>query len=88
VFGKETEVENRACKVEFAPQSLRTDCEYKKKIFLSPSQWREAPCEGTNSPRLFTPGETKALAKSKAQNKVPTEGRLLDFSYDFPMILA
>jgi hypothetical protein len=26
---------------------------------------REAPCEGTNSPRLFTPGETKALAKSK-----------------------
>jgi hypothetical protein len=23
---------------------------------------REAPCEGTNSPRLFTPGETKALA--------------------------
>jgi hypothetical protein len=32
---------------------------------LSPSQRREAPCEGTNSPRLFTPGETKALAKSK-----------------------
>jgi hypothetical protein len=24
-----------------------------------------APCEGTNSPRLFTPGETKALAESK-----------------------
>jgi hypothetical protein len=24
-----------------------------------------APCEGTNSPRLFTPRETKALAKSK-----------------------
>jgi hypothetical protein len=24
-----------------------------------------SPCEGTNSPRLFTPGETKALAKSK-----------------------
>ena len=23
------------------------------------------PCEGTNSPRLFTPGETKALAESK-----------------------
>jgi hypothetical protein len=33
--------------------------------FLSPSRRREAPCEGTNSPRLFTPGETKALAKSK-----------------------
>ena len=32
---------------------------------LSPSRRREAPCEGTNSPRLFTPGETKALAKSK-----------------------
>jgi hypothetical protein len=32
---------------------------------LSPSRWREAPCEGTNSPRLFTPGETKAIAKSK-----------------------
>jgi hypothetical protein len=29
------------------------------------SRRREAPCEGTNSPRLFTPGETKALAKSK-----------------------
>ena len=23
------------------------------------------PCEGTNSPRLFTPGEREALAKSK-----------------------
>jgi hypothetical protein len=34
-------------------------------IVLSPSRLREAPCEGTNSPRLFTPGETKALAKSK-----------------------
>jgi hypothetical protein len=32
---------------------------------LSPSRRREAPCEGTNSPRLFAPGETKALAKSK-----------------------
>ena len=32
---------------------------------LSTSRRREAPCEGTNSPRLFTPGETKALAKSK-----------------------
>jgi hypothetical protein len=32
---------------------------------LSPSRRREAPCEGTNSTRLFTPGETKALAKSK-----------------------
>ena len=31
----------------------------------SPSRRREAPCEGTNSPRLFTPGETKALGKSK-----------------------
>ena len=31
----------------------------------SPSRRREAPCEGTNSPRLFTPGETKALAESK-----------------------
>jgi hypothetical protein len=29
------------------------------------SRRREAPCEGTNSPRLFTPGETKALAESK-----------------------
>ena len=33
--------------------------------YLSPSRRREVPCEGTNSPRLFTPGETKALAKSK-----------------------
>jgi hypothetical protein len=32
---------------------------------LSPSRRREAPCEGTNSPLLSTPGETKALAKSK-----------------------
>ena len=32
---------------------------------LSPSQRHEAPCEGTNPPRLFTPRETKAIAKSK-----------------------
>jgi hypothetical protein len=32
---------------------------------LSPSRRRQAPCEGTNSPRLFTPGEREALAKSK-----------------------
>ena len=38
-----------------------------KIIIQSPSRRREAPCEGTNSPRLFTPGETKALAKSKVQ---------------------
>ena len=31
---------------------------------FSPSRRREAPCEGTNSPRLFTTGETKALAES------------------------
>jgi hypothetical protein len=35
------------------------------KWLLSPSRRREAPCEGTDSPRLFTPGETKALAESK-----------------------
>ena len=34
-------------------------------LLLSPSRRREAPCEGANSLRLFTPGETKALAKSK-----------------------
>jgi hypothetical protein len=33
----------------------------------SPSRRREAPCEGTNSPWLFTPGERKALAKSKVR---------------------
>jgi hypothetical protein len=38
---------------------------WKETVQLSPSRRREAPCEGTNSPRLFTPGETKALAKSK-----------------------
>jgi hypothetical protein len=32
---------------------------------LSPSRQREAPCEGTNSARLFTPGERNAPAKSK-----------------------
>jgi hypothetical protein len=32
---------------------------------FSLSRRREAPCEVTNSPRLFTPGETKALAKFK-----------------------
>jgi hypothetical protein len=32
---------------------------------IIPSRRREAPCEGTNSPRLFTPGETKPLAESK-----------------------
>ena len=26
--------------------------------------------EGTNSPRLFTPGETKALAKSKVHQNI------------------
>ena len=39
-------------------------CSYLQ-FLLSPSRRREAPCEGTNPPRLFTPGETKALAKSK-----------------------
>ena len=34
-------------------------------VYLSPSRRREAPCEGTNYPRLFTPGEREALAKSK-----------------------
>jgi hypothetical protein len=34
-------------------------------MLLSPSPRHEAPCEGTNSPWVFTPGETKALAKSK-----------------------
>jgi hypothetical protein len=39
-------------------------------IFTKATPWvnnprAEAPCEGTNPPRLFTPGETKALAKSK-----------------------
>ena len=29
-------------------------------LFLSPSRRREVPCEGTNSPRLLTPGETKS----------------------------
>ena len=35
------------------------------KIYLIPDQWGEAPCEGTNYARLFTPGERNALAKSK-----------------------
>ena len=47
-----------ACWEELPPSSGLT-------LKLSPSRRREAPCEGTNSPRLFTPGETKALAKSK-----------------------
>jgi hypothetical protein len=34
-------------------------------IHLPPSRRREAPCEGTNSPRLFTPGKRIALANSK-----------------------
>ena len=37
---------------------------YFKKEF-SPSQRREAPCEGTNSVRHFTPGRREALAKSE-----------------------
>jgi hypothetical protein len=36
---------------------------------LSPSRRREALCEGTNSPRLFTPREMKALAKSKVHQR-------------------
>jgi hypothetical protein len=38
---------------------------YLRFYLFSPSRRREAPCEGTNSPRLFTPGEMKALGKSK-----------------------
>ena len=38
---------------------------FAKLSIFPPRRRREAPCEGTNSPRLFTPGETKALAKSK-----------------------
>jgi hypothetical protein len=30
--------------------------------------------EGTNSPRLFTPGETKALAKSKSSSNIAGVG--------------
>ena len=30
-------------------------------VLLSPSQRREAPCEVTNSPQLFTPQEAQAL---------------------------
>jgi hypothetical protein len=41
---------------------------------LSPSRRREAPCEGTNPPRLFTPGETKALAKSKSSSNIAGVG--------------
>jgi hypothetical protein len=48
------------CKVNMSCTDIENN------LFLwSPSRQREAPCEGTNSPRLFTPGETKALAKSK-----------------------
>ena len=36
-----------------------------EQMYFSPRADGEAPCEGTNSPRLFTPGETKVLAKSK-----------------------
>jgi hypothetical protein len=48
---------------------MRNDFPSFPTCIFSPSRRREAPCEGTNSPRLFTPGETKALAESKAQNK-------------------
>ena len=34
-------------------------------IYCYPRADGAAPCEGTNSPRLFTPGEREALAKSK-----------------------
>ena len=44
---------------------MKSDLIANKEYAFSPSRRREAPCEGTNSPRLFTPGETKALAKSK-----------------------
>jgi hypothetical protein len=37
----------------------------KEMRYLVPEPTARTPCEGTNSPRLFTPGETKALAKSK-----------------------
>ena len=41
--------------------SIRTDLN----DLIIPEPTARKPCEGTNSPRLFTPGETKALAKSK-----------------------
>jgi hypothetical protein len=63
----------QACPVWIYTQSNITQASYSPEYitptqqisWLSPSRRREAPCEGTNSPRLFTPGETKALAKSK-----------------------
>jgi hypothetical protein len=43
-------------------QQTKLDCTSEGRLI--PSRRREAPCEGTNPPpRLFTPGETKALAK-------------------------
>jgi hypothetical protein len=52
---------------------LHVDPSLTRQLFhvLSPSQWHGAPFralargEGTNSARLFTPGEREALAKSK-----------------------
>ena len=58
------------CQLSYAVWSVRV-CDISEHnlvpsiSMLSPSRRREAPCEGTNSPRLFTPGETKTLAKSK-----------------------
>ena len=46
-------------------QAIGQGCFNSLCMALSTSRRREAPCEGTNPPRLFTPGETKALAKSK-----------------------
>ena len=38
---------------------------YSNLSYLSPSQRREAPCEGTNSARPFTPGKKESIAKSE-----------------------
>jgi hypothetical protein len=44
-------------------RDLRLSVMHKKKRRFIPEP--TALCEGTNSPRLFPPGETKALAESK-----------------------
>jgi hypothetical protein len=35
------------------PKKVHTNLILNHHVFLSPSRRREAPCEGTNSPRLF-----------------------------------
>jgi hypothetical protein len=61
--------EQRACPWHAVSIGIGIRSQSNLNSLLSPSRRREAPCEGTTPPpQLFTPGETKAIAKSKVHH--------------------